>query len=46
MALPFGSPEKQALLEAETLMLREDTLVALLEIEAASNEDDDPPSLQ
>lgn len=46
MALPFGPPEKQALLEAATLAERENTLVALLEIEAASNDDEDPPSLQ
>jgi Lon protease-like protein len=44
MALPFGAPEKQALLEAASLPDREAVLVALLEIEAANlGDDDDPP---
>jgi Lon protease-like protein len=48
MALPFGAPEKQALLEADVLSRREEVLVALLEIEAATLGDDDdaPPSMQ
>ena len=43
MALPFDPPEKQALLEAETLPEREKALIALLEIDAAASEDDDLP---
>jgi Lon protease-like protein len=35
MALPFSSSEKQALLEAEDLNARRDSLIALLEIDAA-----------
>ena len=48
MALPFGAPEKQALLEAAALPDREAVLVALLEIEAADlgDDDDPPPSMQ
>lgn len=46
MALPFAPPEKQALLEAETLAERETALVALLEIDAATLDDDEPPILQ
>jgi Lon protease-like protein len=45
MALPFDPPEKQVLLEAPTLADRRDTLIALLEIDAAID-DDAPPSLQ
>jgi Lon protease-like protein len=45
MALPFDAPEKQVLLEAPTLADRRDTLIALLEIDAAID-DDAPPSLQ
>jgi Lon protease-like protein len=45
MALPFAAAEKQALLEAPDLPERETALVALLEIEAASD-DDDPQALQ
>jgi Lon protease-like protein len=41
MALPFDPPEKQALLEAATLAEREQALVALLEIDAAAQDDDD-----
>ena len=44
MALPFNAAEKQALLEADGLSLRRETLTALLEIDAA--ESDEPPSLQ
>jgi Lon protease-like protein len=45
MALPFDATEKQCLLEARTLADRRDTLIALLEIDAAID-DDAPPSLQ
>ncbi len=45
MALPFDPLEKQALLEARTLADRRNTLVTLLEIDAAQD-DDEPPSLQ
>jgi Lon protease-like protein len=41
MALPFEPAEKQALLEADSLQDRERALVALLEIDAALDEDDD-----
>ena len=41
MALPFAPPEKQALLEADSLTEREAALVALLEIDAAACDDDD-----
>lgn len=46
MALPFEPPEKQALLEAETLDARAEALTALLRIEAAANDDDDGPAMQ
>ncbi|MDP8916476.1 MAG: LON peptidase substrate-binding domain-containing protein [Pseudomonadota bacterium] len=46
MALPFAPNEKQALLEAETLAERETVLVALMEIEAAANDEEEPPPLQ
>ncbi len=46
MALPFEPVEKQALLEAPTLTDRRDTLVALLEIDAAAGDDEDPTTLQ
>ena len=45
MALPFDGSEKQALLEADGLMARRETLVALLEIDAAESSDG-PPKLQ
>ncbi|PLR28557.1 peptidase S16 [Caulobacter zeae] len=45
MALPFDPLEKQALLEARTIADRRSTLVALLEIDAAQD-DDEPPSVQ
>jgi uncharacterized protein len=45
MALPLGPAEKQALLEAATLDERRAALAALLEIDAAGD-DDDPPSVQ
>lgn len=37
MMLPFGPPEKQALLEAEDLKTRADTLIAITEIVLARN---------
>ena len=47
MALPFDPPEKQALLEAETIQSRRDTLVALMEIDANVPGDEDfPQSVQ
>ena len=46
MALPFDPMEKQALLEAETIFERRATLTALLEIDAASGDDDEPTSIQ
>ena len=46
MALPFEAPEKQALLEAQTLDARATALTALLRIEAAANDDDDGPAMQ
>jgi len=45
MALPFEPVEKQALLEAPTLADRRETLVALLEIDAAGD-DEEPTTLQ
>ena len=46
MALPFEPPEKQALLEADTLDARAQALTALLRSEAAANDDDDGPAMQ
>jgi len=47
IGLPFEAPEKQALLEAYSLQDRRDTLIALLQIDAAlPGDDDEPPSLQ
>ena len=47
MGLPLDPAEKQALLEAPTLADRARVLTALLEIDAAVDDDDDePPSLQ
>ncbi|MDR6626756.1 LON peptidase substrate-binding domain-containing protein [Caulobacter segnis] len=46
MALPFDPMEKQALLEAETIFERKATLTALLEIDAAGGDDDEPTSIQ
>ena len=45
MGLPLDPPEKQALLEAATLADRSRVLAALLEIDAAAD-DDEPPPLQ
>ena len=42
MALPFQPAEKQALLEADSLSQREQALVALLEIDAATPDEDLP----
>ena len=46
MGLPFGPPEKQALLEAPTLEGRFETLSALLEIDSVEESDDEGPQLQ
>jgi Lon protease-like protein len=46
MALPFEPAEKQALLEAETVKARRDALTALLKIDAAVDDDDNPPAVQ
>jgi Lon protease-like protein len=46
MALPFEPAEKQALLEAPSLGDRRDALIALLEIDAADEGDDEPRSMQ
>jgi Lon protease-like protein len=46
MALPFEPVEKQALLEAPTMADRRETLVALLEIDAAAGDDEDPTMIQ
>lgn len=46
MALPFEPMEKQALLEAPTIDDRRETLVALLEIDAARGDDDEPSPIQ
>ena len=47
MALPFDPPEKQALLEAETLLARAEALTALLHIDANDPGDaDDGPAMQ
>lgn len=50
MALPFDVAEKQALIEARTLAERTATLIALLQIDGASGQDDDgeapPRSIQ
>jgi hypothetical protein len=45
MGLPLDPPEKQALLEAPTLAERTRVLTALMEIDAATD-DDEPPPLQ
>ena len=45
MALPFEPVEKQALLEAPTLVERRETLVALLEIDAVGD-DEEPGTMQ
>ena len=46
MALPFDAVEKQALLEAPSVCDRRQALMALLQIDAAGMDDDEPPALQ
>ncbi|MEO1793651.1 MAG: hypothetical protein AAFU50_03470 [Pseudomonadota bacterium] len=43
---PFAAEEKQALLEAPTLKDRADVLVALTQMELASNDDNSGGTLQ
>ena len=43
MALPFDAAEKQALLEAPGTIERREALIALMEIDAAGDEDETPP---
>ena len=46
MALPFEPQEKQALLEADDLADRTRVLTALLEIDTAMGDGDEPPAMQ
>lgn len=46
MMSPYGPPEKQALLEAEDLRARADTLIAITELSLARESDDDRSKLQ
>ena len=46
MALPFEPAEKQALLEAVSLLPRSEALIALMRIDAADGGDDASPSMQ
>ncbi|MBC6983816.1 LON peptidase substrate-binding domain-containing protein [Caulobacter sp. 17J80-11] len=46
MALPFDPAEKQALLEADSLVDRRKALTALLQIDAADPSDGAPPAVQ
>nr|WP_314438026.1 LON peptidase substrate-binding domain-containing protein [uncultured Brevundimonas sp.] len=46
MALPFEPAEKQALLEAVSLLPRSEALIALMRIDAADGGDDAAPSMQ
>lgn len=46
MALPFGPAEKQLLLEQPVLLDRADCLTALMRIDAAEPDDDEPRSVQ
>ena len=46
MMSPYGTPEKQALLEAPDLKTRAEILVAITEIELAKNNTDGEPPLQ
>ena len=46
MMSPYGLAEKQALLEAESLSLRAETLIAITEMHLASETDDNPTRLQ
>ncbi|WP_350335714.1 LON peptidase substrate-binding domain-containing protein [Coralliovum pocilloporae] len=43
---PYGSAEKQALLEAETLKMRADTLIAMTEVVLSRMDSDQPSTLQ
>lgn len=46
MMSPYGLAEKQALLEAESLSLRAQTLIAITEMHLASDDGDTPTTLQ
>ena len=46
MMSPYGPPEKQALLEAEDLRARADTLIAIIELSLARESQDDRTTLQ
>lgn len=46
MMSPYGPPEKQALLEADDLRARADTLIAITELSLARENDGDRSSLQ
>jgi hypothetical protein len=46
MMSPYGPPEKQALLEADDLRARADTLIAITELSLARDNDGDRTSLQ
>ncbi len=46
MGLPYDAAEKQALLEAYSIADRRDALMALMEIDSAGADDDEPPSVQ
>ena len=46
MMSPYGPPEKQALLEAEDLRARADTLIAIIELSLARENQDDRTTLQ
>ena len=46
MMSPYGAPEKQALLEAPSLKMRADTLIAITEMQLAKGNRDTPGTLQ
>jgi Lon protease-like protein len=46
MMSPYGPPEKQALLEADDLRARADTLIAITELSLARDSDGDRSALQ
>jgi Lon protease-like protein len=46
MMSPYGAPEKQALLEAASLRMRADTLIAITEMMLAKGNSDTPGTLQ
>jgi len=46
IGLPFDAAEKQALLEAYSIADRRDALMALMEIDSAGPDDDEPPPVQ